>query len=88
MPLVNGKDSFEISNAFQGRLLNIINVRKDIHEDRYSCEAENSENTGTPIRHNINLKVEGKMIKINELKFSNGCKMFPPDDSAWGPKWP
>ena len=86
LPLVHGKDSIEILSAFQGRLLNIINVRKDIHEDQYSCEAENSENTGNPIKHNINLKVEGKMIKINELKFSNGCKLFPPGDSAWGSK--
>ena len=62
LPLVHGKDSIEISSAFQGRLLNIISVRKDIHEDQYSCEAENSENAGNPIKHNINLKVEGKMI--------------------------
>ena len=57
--LVHGKDSFEIPNAFQGRLLNIINVRKDLHEDQYSCEAENSQSAGNPIIHNINLQVEG-----------------------------
>jgi len=60
LPLENGKDSFEILNAFQQRLLNIINVRKDTHEGKYSCEAENSVNRGNPERYPIELRVEGK----------------------------
>ena len=38
----------------------IITVQKNIHEGQYTCEAENSENAGNPIKHNINLQVEGK----------------------------
>ena len=55
----SGKESFEIPNAFQGRLLIIITVQKNIHDGQYTCEAENSENAGNPIKHNINLQVEG-----------------------------
>ena len=65
--LVHGRDSFEISNVFQGRLLNIVNVRKDIHEGQYSCEAENSQNAGSPIKHNINLQFEGKGLHFSLL---------------------
>ena len=35
-------------------------MQKNVHEGQYTCEAENSENAGNPIKHNINLQVEGK----------------------------
>lgn len=54
----SGKDSFEIPNALHGRLLIIVNVHKDRHQGQYTCEAENSENAGTPIKHYINLQVK------------------------------
>ena len=58
--LVHGQDNFEIATAFQGRLLNIISVKKRMHETNYRCEAENSQSGGNPLVHNIELKVEGK----------------------------
>ena len=58
--LVHGQDSFEIDTAFQGRLLNIISVKKSMHETNYRCEAENSQSGGNPLVHDIHLNVEGK----------------------------
>jgi len=58
--LVNGKDNFEIADAFHGRLLNIISVKHKIHETTYRCEAENSQNVGNPKVYDIQLKVKGK----------------------------
>ena len=62
--LVHGKDSFEIASAFQGRLLNIISVKKSMHETRYRCEAENSQSLGSPEVHDIQLNVEGKCMAL------------------------
>lgn len=59
--IVHGQDSLEIPYAFYGRLLNIVNVRNDLHEDIYTCEAENSENIGRPIVHSTNLTVQGNL---------------------------
>ncbi|CAH3151030.1 unnamed protein product, partial [Porites lobata] len=56
--LVHGQDSFEIATAFQGRLLNIISVKKSMHETNYRCEAENSQSGGNPLVHDIRLDVE------------------------------
>ncbi|KAL9967620.1 hypothetical protein ACROYT_G025890 [Oculina patagonica] len=56
--IMHGQNSFEIPDAFYGRLLNIANVKRDLHQDIYTCEAENSENSGTPLVYTINLKVE------------------------------
>ena len=58
--LVHGQDSFEIATAFQGRLLNIISVKKNMHETKYRCEAENSQSGGNPLVHEIQLNVKGK----------------------------
>ena len=58
--LVHGQDSFEIASDFQGRLLNIISVKKSMHETNYRCEAENSLSGGNPEVHDIQLNVEGK----------------------------
>ena len=58
--LVHGQDSFEIDTAFQGRLLNIISVKQNMHETRYRCEAANSQSGGNPLVHEIQLNVEGK----------------------------
>ena len=58
--LVHGQDSFEIDTALQGRLLNIISVKQNMHETRYRCEAENSQSGGNPLVHDIQLNVEGK----------------------------
>lgn len=52
---------FEIPDAFYGRLLKIINVSRDLHQDVYTCEAENSQSSGYPIVYTINLNVEGKL---------------------------
>ena len=49
---------------FQGRLLNIVNVQRDKHQDTYSCEAENSESNGYPLVYHINLIVEGKASSV------------------------
>ena len=62
--LVHGQDNFEIASAFQGRLLNIISVKKSMHETRYRCEAENSESGGSPLVHDIQLNVEGKCMAL------------------------
>ena len=58
--LVNGKDNFEIADAFHGRLLNIISVKQNRHQTTYRCEADNSESGGNPLVHDIQLNVEGK----------------------------
>ena len=52
-------DDFEIARTFQGRRLDLIYVKKDIHEDTYTCEAENSQNSGNPEVFTIRLTVEG-----------------------------
>jgi len=65
--LVHGRDSIEIPSQFQGRLLNITNVQRDRHQDQYSCEAENSQSAGNPIKHNIDLQVEGKIDLVNDI---------------------
>jgi len=56
--IINGWNSFEIPDAFYGRLLKIINVKRDLHQDVYTCEAENSQNSGNPLVYTINLNVE------------------------------
>ena len=58
--LMNGKDNFEIADAFHGRLLNIISVKHKIHQTKYRCEAENSKNVGNPKVYDIQLRVKGK----------------------------
>ena len=59
--LMNGKDNFEIADAFHGRLLNIISVKHKIHhQTKYRCEAENSQNDGNPKVYEIQLTVKGK----------------------------
>ena len=58
---MNGKDNFEIADAFHGRLLNIISVKHKIHDQtKYRCEAENSQNVGNPKVYEIQLTVKGK----------------------------
>ena len=57
---MNGKDNFEIADAFHGRLLNIISVKQKIHQTKYRCEAENSRNVGKPKVYDIQLRVKGK----------------------------
>lgn len=52
-------DDFEIASTFLGRRLDLVNVKKDIHEDTYTCEAENSENSGNPIVSSTILTVKG-----------------------------
>lgn len=58
--IIKGQNSFEIPDAFYGRRLDIVNVKKDDHEDTYTCEAENSENSGRPLSFTITLTVKGK----------------------------
>lgn len=53
-------DDFEIDiSTFQGRRLDLINVKKDIHEDTYTCEAENSQNRGNPEVFTTKVTVKG-----------------------------
>ena len=52
-------DGFEISGTFQGRRLDLINVKKNVHEDAYTCEGENSQNSGNPIVFTTILIVKG-----------------------------
>ena len=52
-------DYFEIADTFRGRLLDLVNVTKDMHEDTYTCEAENSQNSGNPIVFTITITVKG-----------------------------
>ena len=60
--LQHGRDSMEIPQAFQGRQLIIVNVRRDFHEDQYSCEAENAQGSAAP--KTTTLTVEG-MRNVN-----------------------
>ncbi|XP_078342486.1 fibronectin type III domain-containing protein-like isoform X2 [Oculina patagonica] len=53
--IIHGQNSFEIPRPYHGRLLTITNVSKTSHQDVYTCEAENSENT---LVHSINLVVK------------------------------
>ena len=53
-------DDFEIPGTFLGRCLDLINVKKDIHEDTYACEAENSQNSGNTSVFTTILTVKGK----------------------------
>ena len=69
--LENEKDNFEIADAFHGRLLNIISVKKKVHQTTYRCEAENSQNVGNPEVHDVNLTVKGKWpwgVSIHRFK--------------------
>ncbi|KAL9959377.1 hypothetical protein ACROYT_G032696 [Oculina patagonica] len=56
--IIKGRNSFEIPDAFFGRRLDIVNVKKDAHEDTYTCEAENSENSGRPNIYSMRLEVK------------------------------
>ena len=72
--LVHRQDSFDIDTVFQGRLLNIVSVKKNMHETRYRCEAENSQSRGNPLVHDIQLDVEGKWpcaVSISRTDFFN-----------------
>jgi len=60
----NGKtivigDDFEMATTFLGRRLDLVNVKKDLHEDTYTCEAENSQNSGNPLVFTIVVTVQG-----------------------------
>ena len=59
MTLLHGRDAIKIPSQFQGRLLKIINVQRERDQDQYSCEAENSQSAGYPLKYNIDLQVEG-----------------------------
>ena len=48
-----------ISLSFQDRLLTIDNVDKSKHQDTYTCEAENTQNSGSPITTRTQLRVLG-----------------------------
>ena len=52
-------DDFKIADSYQGRRLELINVEKNIHEDTYTCEAENSQNSGNPRVFTTTLTVKG-----------------------------
>ena len=52
-------DDFEIADTFLQRRLDLINVKKNIHEDTYTCEAENSQNSGNPEVFTTTLTVKG-----------------------------
>ena len=52
-------DDFQIAGTYQGRRLDLINVKKNIHEDTYTCEAENSQNGGHPLVFTTTLTVKG-----------------------------
>ena len=56
--IVTGND-FELPSAFQGRRLDLVYVKKDRHEDTYTCEAENSQNSGNPVVFTITVTVKG-----------------------------
>jgi len=60
----NGKtivigDDFAIATTFLGRRLDLVNVKRDLHEDTYTCEAENSQNSGNPLVFTIVVTVQG-----------------------------
>ena len=38
-------DDFQIPGTYLGRRLDLINVKKNIHEDTYACLAQNSQKT-------------------------------------------
>ena len=58
---MNETDNFEIADAFDGRLLNIISVKHKIHDQtKYRCEAKNSQNVGHQTVYDMQLKVKGK----------------------------
>ena len=62
--LRDGVDFFEIPSQLEGRLLNITKVDENMHEDIYTCQASNNQTIGTgPQERNINLQVEGKLLK-------------------------
>ena len=54
--------AFDIPWGFQNRLLNITKVRKDQHEDMYSCEAEVNETS--VLKYSFTLKVEGDVFIV------------------------
>lgn len=51
--------TFKIPPSFHGRLLIITSASKTSHQDRYTCEAENSQNKEQPLIRSINLIVKG-----------------------------
>lgn len=59
--IINGENNYDIPDLFFGRQLTIMNVKKDKHESpQYSCEAKNKMNSENPLKHNIELQVQGK----------------------------
>ena len=70
--IISGKNNYDIPDLFFGRQLTIMDVKKDEHESpQYSCEAENILNSGNPLKHNIELKVEGKHNNVLGKKSYN-----------------
>ena len=61
--IVNEKDNFKIAGAFHGRLLEISFVNQSTHQTQYRCEASNSQSSGNPLVHEVDLKVEGNWPK-------------------------
>ena len=59
--IISGQNNYDIPDLFFGRQLTIMNVKKDKHESpQYSCEAKNKMNSENPLKHNIELQVQGK----------------------------
>ena len=50
---------FNIPATYLGRRLELLNVKKNIHQGIYTCEAENSQNSGNPRVSTTTLTVEG-----------------------------
>jgi len=57
-------DDFKIADTYHGRRLELINVKKNIHEGTYTCEAENSQNSGSPSVFTTTLTVKGMRFNI------------------------
>ena len=57
------EDNFKIADAFHGRLLEISFVNQSTHQTQYRCEASNSQSSGNPLVHKVDLKVEGNWPK-------------------------
>jgi len=52
-------DDFKIAGTYLGRRLDLVYVKKDSHEDTYTCEAENSQNSGNPLVFTTVVTVKG-----------------------------
>jgi len=52
-------DDFAIATTFLGRRLDLVNVKRHLHKDTYTCEAENSQNSGNPLVFTIVVTVQG-----------------------------